>query len=309
MGERFDSIRDFKEAFKGERIFLLGNGPSILDTPLESLSKEYTFSVNKISFLFDDTDWRPSFYLAEHDNTTISCEHFQKMIDLDIPCFFPTSHSQFLPTSDNIFYYTRKHLRNVDSVDITDHHISWGSIDGYYEFWSDDITDIVYKHATVLYIAFQIIDYMGFDEIYLLGCDLYEPQEPHMLFESGDNPAVYSFPHDSTVKNTINYASNSNTPVRSLINAVALKTTTSGLFKIIHPYLTNISSRFEDPGHFYNSSGLYGGNRQRNEMMERSHKLAKEAANEKEFKIYNATPGGYLEVHPRVNFDDLQRVV
>jgi hypothetical protein len=51
-----------KDKYTDERIFILGNGPSLNETDLSRLSSEYTLAMNKVSKLYDDTSWRPSFY-------------------------------------------------------------------------------------------------------------------------------------------------------------------------------------------------------------------------------------------------------
>ena len=46
------------------RCFVVGNGPSLKDTPFELLAGETTFACNRIARLYDKTTWRPSYFLA-----------------------------------------------------------------------------------------------------------------------------------------------------------------------------------------------------------------------------------------------------
>lgn len=51
-----------KDSHKGERCFLIGNGPSLTGEDLHLLKDEYTFGTNMVYKIFDKTDWRPSFH-------------------------------------------------------------------------------------------------------------------------------------------------------------------------------------------------------------------------------------------------------
>ena len=42
------------------RAFIIGNGPSLNDTPLELLDGEVTYAVNAIHMMYDRTEWRPT---------------------------------------------------------------------------------------------------------------------------------------------------------------------------------------------------------------------------------------------------------
>lgn len=56
------ALRAMKDRYRGERIFVIGNRPSLNRTPLHLLEDEYTFGVNRICLLFDRISWRPTFY-------------------------------------------------------------------------------------------------------------------------------------------------------------------------------------------------------------------------------------------------------
>ena len=83
------TIRSFKNKYKGKRVFMIGNGPSLNKTPLDTLHSEYSFAMNRISLLYDNVRWRPSFFVC----TTLNIEREEwrrdivKTISLGIPCF------------------------------------------------------------------------------------------------------------------------------------------------------------------------------------------------------------------------------
>lgn len=55
-------LERLKDSHKGERCFLIGNGPSLTGEDLHLLKDEYTFGTNMVYKIFDKTDWRPSFH-------------------------------------------------------------------------------------------------------------------------------------------------------------------------------------------------------------------------------------------------------
>lgn len=63
MGERL-SIKDFKGKLRGERVWIVGSGPSIDNTPLDLIKDEYSFGMNGIGKVFDSTSWRPQFFMC-----------------------------------------------------------------------------------------------------------------------------------------------------------------------------------------------------------------------------------------------------
>ncbi|MDY6906219.1 MAG: 6-hydroxymethylpterin diphosphokinase MptE-like protein [Thermodesulfobacteriota bacterium] len=154
-------IRAFKNRFKGNRAFILGNGPSLARTPLSLLKNEYTFAMNRISLIFDQTDWRPDFFSC----TTLNIadpdwrRDIQTTINTGIPCFIWDKLAAYVNAGPNLYFINCTHGEQV----VANAPADW---------WSDDISNSVCKFGTSLLPAVQITAYMGFDPIYLLGCDL-----------------------------------------------------------------------------------------------------------------------------------------
>jgi len=63
---------DLAGAFAGERLFLIGNEPSLADTPLDALQDEYLMAMNRIDLIYDAVDWRPDFYICFRLNRTFT---------------------------------------------------------------------------------------------------------------------------------------------------------------------------------------------------------------------------------------------
>lgn len=147
-------LRTLRNKYKGHRIFVMGNGPSLNKTPLEKLAGEYTFGVNRIYLMYDRLQWRPSFYTvldwrvgpdnapeinALRDGTTF---------------FFPQRSHGLLRTGPDVYWFWSKNrgatLREQFTV---------------------DITRGLYGANTITGTAIQIAAHLGFDPIYVIGCD------------------------------------------------------------------------------------------------------------------------------------------
>ena len=60
-------FRKLKDKYKGQRGFVVGNGPSLKIEDLSKLEKEVSIASNKIFMIFKDTPWRPQVYSIVDD--------------------------------------------------------------------------------------------------------------------------------------------------------------------------------------------------------------------------------------------------
>lgn len=150
------SALPFKNIHKGKRAFIIGNGPSLKIEDLNKLKNEITFGCNKIYLAFDQTNWRPNYFVAV-DSVFIE-DDVDKIKELDIIKFLTIeSVNLFRNENQNIIY-----LNHIEFEYIGD--------EIKYDF-STDIAKGVYGGWTVTYIMMQIAFYMGISELYLLGVD------------------------------------------------------------------------------------------------------------------------------------------
>lgn len=302
------TVETFEDAYRGERLFLLGNGPSLAETPLRRLEDEYTFGVNNITNIFDETTWRPSFYMAIHGPPSVPEANVREIVDLDVTCFFPKNRVEYVEDRPNVERIPLRHLESKPDVHVTDYRIDWDSFDDIRAVWSTDVADVVYHYTTILYPVMQLADYMGFSEMYLLGCDLYPDWDLHMIFEDAKDPGTYHSASGSKLKRVHEFLSEADRPIRSAANGVAYHALDSVAFRKAQPVLRRLDDRFSNQAHFYDTFDVghfLAGGRLLNEKIIRSHELAKVAASEFGFSLENATLGGSLEVHPRVDLDEL----
>ena len=151
------NIARFKDKHKGERCFIIGNGPSLTAADLTALHEkgEVTFGMNRIYNIFPQTQWRPVYYCCE-DETII--RDTQKEINAI------ETKDKFIPID----------LKWYHGVDITDAH--WFCLNyneekgGKYNF-SPNAAKQINCYGTVTLSCVQLAAYMGFKEIYLIGVD------------------------------------------------------------------------------------------------------------------------------------------
>lgn len=148
---RRESIRrlaKFKDIHRGERCFIIGNGPSLNQTDLTRLRGEFTFGLNRIYMMFPQLGFTTTYFLSMNDLVIEQCA--EDIRALSIPKFISwRAHRIIQPTEDMMFLYT--------------------SYTG--PRFSPDISGRVWEGATVTYVALQAAFHMGFQEVILIGVD------------------------------------------------------------------------------------------------------------------------------------------
>lgn len=151
-------LRRYKNKYVGERCFFIGNGPSLNAYDLTRLHNqgEITFAFNRIYNIFDETLWRPTFYISQDEKMLKGCDTIVDKLPLK---------NKFIPIQLHWYH-------NIDIHDATYFNINWKQGNTLEEYlFSKDISQEMYSANTVMYTAAQMAAYMGFSEIYLLGVD------------------------------------------------------------------------------------------------------------------------------------------
>jgi hypothetical protein len=160
------SIENFKNIHKGDRVFIIGTGPSLNKTNLDLLDGEITFGVNT---LFKINSFC-NYYGVSDCGTFI--RHYRGILSLPKSTVFITGGAANwfnVATCDGSLNIDRL-LRHVTRFDrLVNEPITLDRIEGTF---SKDISRGVCWGATVIYdICLQCAYYMGFSKVYLLGCD------------------------------------------------------------------------------------------------------------------------------------------
>jgi len=145
-----------KGKFSGERVFLIGNGPSLNKTPLYLLKDEYKMCFNRFHIMLERLNWEPDFFLTS-DNLVLS--DLVKEFDDIIP---KTSYS----------FFPGIHFRGYNYIsEIEKFENAYWTVQKMGKGFSTDLPNI-YPGGSVIYEGFQILKYLGFEKVYLLGVDM-----------------------------------------------------------------------------------------------------------------------------------------
>ena len=303
-----EMIGKFQDQYMRQRIFVIGNGPSLNDTPLDQLRSEFTIALNGINQIYDSTRWRPTFYYSSNTpkaDINPRVEYAKENLDLGIQCFLNREYKNVLGNEDNAFYFDRRSLRNDPLFSESGvHNLTIDEVEDLdrqrlYDFWSNDPSEIIYTYHSMFGVL-QLIAYMGFDEIYLVGADLgFGYYNPHMLFDKGLDPYKYEGSKVSYIKSMLTESATiqsvANTAAYLSINkfdrgfnAISERLNPSGRSHMVSDYLNHP----KDMRHV-------------NEETIKSHIIAKRILSNEGIDIYNATLGGELEVYPRIDLNEI----
>lgn len=146
----------FKDIHKGEKCFIIGNGPSLRPEDLTMIHNAGipSFAANRIYNTYDKTDWRPTYYFSEDHNVLAEIrENVEKYIEA--PRFIPI----YLKWYKNLAVKNAVYFKQILGETFTPDCIT------------DDITSGVPCRGTVAVTCAQFAMYMGFKEIYFIGVD------------------------------------------------------------------------------------------------------------------------------------------
>ena len=152
-------IRALKGTKTGKRCFIIGNGPSLTAADLDKLQNEDTFAFNRIYYLFDQTNWRPTYYMCVDVGVLGMNLPVIEKLDLQNIILSDIARKSVKSTCPNIHYL----------YDYSKFKMNRWEFDPPYV--SEDVSDHCCFCFTVTYDAMQLAIYMGYSEIYLLGVD------------------------------------------------------------------------------------------------------------------------------------------
>lgn len=224
--KKYKKLSGLRGKYSGKRCFIIATGPSLTNEDVLKLRDEYTFTMNAMCLKFNELNWRPTFYGIQDSNVFEKLKTY--LHDTGVKFVFVDDiYRTYLGEGTEFYYFPRNSYYN--SYDAYIRHI-------YKAKFSDDPSVIVYDGFSIAVTLLQIAVYLGFEEIYLLGCDCNYKQKNAYFVDHG----------------------------------------------------------FKDPT--FEEAG--------NRMMS-GYRAAKEYADKRGVRIYNATRGGMLEIFPRVNLDEI----
>ncbi|MCF2518422.1 6-hydroxymethylpterin diphosphokinase MptE-like protein [Dyadobacter sp. CY351] len=140
------NLESFKGRYKGEKLFLIANGPSLKDMDLSVLKNEYTMCMNRFYMYFDRLNFTPTFLTCVQD---LVLEQFKDDFEkLECITFFNWRfRNEF---SKAIF------LKESYSIN---------------PFFQTDLTKATQIGGTVTFASLQLAYYLGFKEVIIIGMD------------------------------------------------------------------------------------------------------------------------------------------
>lgn len=141
-------LGELKDRHRGQRAFIIGNGPSLKETELSRLRDEFTFGMNRFYMAFPELGFATTYFLSVNSLVIEQCAG--ELHGLPIPKFFSwRSHHLLQPSEDISFLYTTYTGPK----------------------FAQDARGRLWEGATVTYVALQLAFHMGFEQVILIGVD------------------------------------------------------------------------------------------------------------------------------------------
>ena len=161
-----------KDTHKGERCFVVGNGPSLKNTDLSKLQNDFCIGMNRIFLAADELGFFPDILVCVND--LVVEQSVEEFNNLQMPKFFSWRARKWLTMDPwTHFIYT-----------------SYTS-----PKFSRDVTGRVWEGATVTNVCLQLAYHLGFSEVILIGVDhsFATKGKPNTTIQSqGDDPNHFS---------------------------------------------------------------------------------------------------------------------
>lgn len=156
-------LKDLQGKFKGKRLFIIGNGPSLSVDDLNQVKGHYSLAMNRIGLIFPETDWRPTFYLCVTENIKLSDWRRTIMLGFEDAKygFYWDELKDSIGREFLADLYAIKCYNKSPGEDLSDDSL-----------WSNSLDKGFNKFGSSILVAFQLSNYLGFSEIILLGTDL-----------------------------------------------------------------------------------------------------------------------------------------
>jgi hypothetical protein len=148
---RRDSIHrlaDLKDRYKGQRCFLIGNGPSLKITDMSRLKNECTIGQNRIYLAFPDWGFSTTFYSSVNDLVIEQCA--ADIQALTMPKFISWRARKWLKPADNLYFI----------------HTTYTG-----PRFAQNAGERIWEGGTVTYTALQMAYHLGFKQVILVGVD------------------------------------------------------------------------------------------------------------------------------------------
>jgi hypothetical protein len=187
--ESIKRLAALKDAHKGKRAFIIGNGPSLKQTDLSKLKNEFTFGLNRIYLMFPELGFTTTYLVSVNDLVIEQCA--AEIAALPMPKFLSWRSSRFFkdqfpnaPISNSRF--TDSRFPNLPTFLYTTYDNP---------AFCPNATSRLWEGATVTYVALQLAFHMGFEQVVLIGVDhnfTTQGKANTTITSDGDDPNHFS---------------------------------------------------------------------------------------------------------------------
>ncbi len=165
-----DQNKKLKNTHKNERCFIFGNGPSIQELDFSNFENEFVFTVNQIArnpnFAKLKTNihfWVDTQFFNLDLTKPENIELFNVMKNVNTKdntpmCFFPIKFRQYIISSGLATFVDANYFFNSYGLE-------------YFMKRKNNYCKMIPGFSTVIQYAIFLANYMGFSEVYLLGCE------------------------------------------------------------------------------------------------------------------------------------------
>ena len=138
----------YKDIHRGQRAFILGNGPSLAKTDVSQLQNEISLGMNRVFLAFPQWGFETNYFLSVND--LVIEQSAQDISALGMPKFLSwRSHNNIAEDDHTMFLHSTYERPRFAS----------------------DMRGRVWEGATVTYTALQLAYFMGCDPVILIGVD------------------------------------------------------------------------------------------------------------------------------------------
>jgi hypothetical protein len=175
---KVEDIRSYKNICKGQRCFIVGNGPSVNKTNFNIIKNEIIFGTNRLYQAINQLGINCSYYVTS--NRSIVSEDFDALCHLDIPIFLGQHGAEAYGQK---MIETKHEFKHMPIIFHYKRRLMWDGAE-----MSTDLQKGSSDGDTVVMEGLQIAYYMGFKKVYLIGCDCDFSVQGHFYNES---PELY----------------------------------------------------------------------------------------------------------------------
>jgi hypothetical protein len=143
-------LESYRDIYKGERCFIIGNGPSLKRMDLAPLKNETTFGMNRIYLLFNQMGFETNYFVSI--NKLVLDQFAAEIARLEMPKFLNWNQRSLFESGESETIYLHFSLALKDKFVM-------------------DLCQPIYSGGTVTFAALQLAYWMGFSQVVLIGID------------------------------------------------------------------------------------------------------------------------------------------